>query len=62
MRQDGTILRERAVRSLRESQRRGDTPRDALKQLSECLDMGVPAARSVRDYLIRNGLWQEGKR
>lgn len=57
MRQDGTILRERAVRSLRESQHRGDTPRAALKQLSERLDMGVPAARSVRDYLIRSGLW-----
>ena len=58
VRQDGTALRSNAVLSLEESQREGDTPLEALRRLSKRLDMGVPAARSVRDYLIRNGHWK----
>lgn len=58
MKRDGKATRKAAVLSLRESRRKGYSSSEALKHLALELDMGVPSARSVRDYLIRSGEWK----
>lgn len=59
MKRDGKEVRERAVQSLKDSRRCGYSLKQTLRRLSLDLDMGVPAARSVREFLIRSGQWEE---